>query len=74
MNVDHLVREALMLPARDRALLATLLWESMEGPCPLALELNEDETLALAERRDGEIDSGMVAPLSHSDLMDRLRG
>jgi hypothetical protein len=73
MNADELLPEALKLPIRDRALLAASLWESVEDPYSLASHLGDDEVLALAEKRDLEIESGAVTPLSHSELMSRLR-
>jgi len=74
MNVDELAPEVLKLPIRERAFLAASLWESLEDPYALAVDLDDDEALALAERRDQEIESGAVTPLSHRALMTRLRG
>jgi putative addiction module component (TIGR02574 family) len=73
MNVDQLAPEVLKLPVRDRALLAACLWESLEDPYTELVTLDDEEALALAERRDAEIESGLVAPLSHSELMQQLR-
>ena len=73
MNVDQLAPEVIKLPVRDRAFLATFLWESLEDPYELAVDLDDEEALALAERRDGEMESGVVTPVSHSELMSRLR-
>ena len=72
MNVDQLAPEVIKLPVRDRAFLATFLWESLEDPFALAAALDDEEALALAERRDSEMESGMATPVSHSDLMSRL--
>jgi hypothetical protein len=66
--------KALRFPARERALLAASLWESVEVPYALAADRSDEETLALALARDAELESGAVAPISHSDLMSRLRG
>ncbi len=74
MNVEQIAPEALKLPIRDRAFLAAFLWESLEDPYTLAAGLDDDEALALAEQRDAEIESGAVVPLSHTELMKRLRG
>ena len=73
MSVDQIASEALKLPARERALLAASLWESLEDPYAMAADLNDEEALALAEKRDADIESGLVTPISHSDLMSRLR-
>ncbi len=74
MNVDELAPEVLKLPVRERAFLAACLWESLEDPYIQAADLEDEEALARAESRDAEIGSGAVIPLSHSDLMSRLRG
>lgn len=73
MSIDEIAPEALKLPARERALLAASLWESIEDPYELAVGREDDEALALAEERDRELESGAVAALSHVELMGRLR-
>ncbi|MEZ0387721.1 MAG: addiction module protein [Verrucomicrobium sp.] len=74
MDVDQLAPEALKLPIRDRALLAAFLWESLGDPYAAPSDgLDDDEAFALAEKRDAEIESGTVVPLSHTELMTRLR-
>ena len=39
MGIDQIGSEALKLPARERALLAESLWESLEDPYRLPCEL-----------------------------------
>ncbi len=73
MSIDQIAPEALRLPARERALLAASLWESVEDPYVLAADRSDEDALALALARDAELESGAVAPISHSDLMSRLR-
>lgn len=73
MNVDELAPEALKLPIRERAILAAFLWESLDDPYAKVEELDDEEALALAEKRDEEIESGAVKPLTHAELMSRLR-
>jgi hypothetical protein len=73
VRIDQIAPQALKLPARERALLAATLWESIEDPNALADEMTDDESLELAMQRDAELESGAVAPLSHEDLMMRLR-
>lgn len=73
MSIDQIAPEALRLPARERALLAASLWESVEDPYVLAADLSDEDALALALARDAELESGAVAPIAHSDLMSRLR-
>ena len=74
MSIDQIAPEALRLPVRERALLAGSLWESIDDPFDLAVERSDAEALELAGKRDQEIEVGEVAPLSHGELMRRLRG
>jgi hypothetical protein len=73
MSIDEIAPEALKLPTRERALLAASLWESIEDPFELSVDLDDEASLNLAEKRDHEIESGQVAAVSHQDLMRRLR-
>ncbi len=73
MGIDQIAPEALRLPAKDRALLAASLWESIEDPYTLAVERSDDEAIDLAQARDEDLESGVVSPLSHTELMRRLR-
>ena len=72
MNVEELTPEALKLPVGDRASLAAFLWESLEDPYSLSLDLSDEDALILAEKRDREVESGIVKAVSHADLMARL--
>jgi len=73
MSINQIASEALKLPVKERALLAASLWESIEDPFKLAVERSDEDAIALAIKRDVEIESGDVIPLSHTDLMQRLR-
>lgn len=73
MNIDQIAPEALRLPARERALLAASLWESIEDPYDLAVERTDEEAIALAIERDAELETGAVDPISHEEFMRRLR-
>ena len=73
MRIDEIAPEALKLPTRERALLAASLWESIEDPFELSVDLDDEASLNLAEKRGQEIESGQVAAVSHQDLMRRLR-
>ncbi len=73
MRIDQIAPEALKLPVKERALLAASLWESIEDPFKLAIELSDEDAISLAIERDGERESGAIEPLSHADLMKRLR-
>jgi len=72
MNIDQIASEVLRLSPHDRAMLAQTIWESLEPPY-LASELSDDEAMVLAKKRDSEIENGEVAPLSHTQLMSKLR-
>gem|GEM_PF-252416 len=73
MKIDQIAPEALRLPAKERAILAASLWESIEDPYDLAAERTDAEAIKLAIERDEEIESGTVVPISHEELMRRLR-
>lgn len=73
MNIDQIAPEALRLPTNERALLAATLWESIQDPYQLAVDLEDDEAVSLAVLRDREIESGEVAALSHEEFMKRVR-
>ena len=73
MSTEQLVIEVLRLPARDRALLAESLWASLEDQDDQETADDEAATLALARERDRQLDAGEVKPLSHAELMARLR-
>ena len=72
MSLDQIAPAALSLPLRERAMLATSLWEILDDPFAAA-DIDESEALALAIERDRQIESGEVVPLSHDELMRRLR-
>lgn len=74
MSIEQIAHEALRLPPRERALLASSLWESIEDPYVLAADRSDEDVIALALARDAELESGAVSPLSHVELMSRLRG
>jgi len=73
MSIDQIGPEALKLPARERALLAASLWESIEDPFELPVNYGDEAALRLSEERDQDIESGRVQAISHQDLMQRLR-
>ena len=74
MSLDQIAPVALRLPPKERALLAASLWESIEDPYALTIDQSDEDAVALALARDAEMESGKVTPLSHSELMTRLRG
>ena len=73
MNTDQIAAEALRLSPKERALLAESLWESLGDPFECPPEIEDSEALQLAIERDRQIESGEVEPISHDELMARLR-
>lgn len=73
MNIDQIASEALRLSVQDRAILAETIWESLEDPYVFSSDISDEEAIALAKERDEEIERGDVTPLSHKELMSRLR-
>jgi putative addiction module component (TIGR02574 family) len=73
MSIDQIASEALRLPAKERALLAGSLWESLEDPSAPSVQMDETATVALALERDREIETGHVQAVSHDEMMAKLR-
>ena len=73
MNIAQIASEALQLDLKDRAILAETIWESLEDPYIASPYISDKEAIHLARGRDDEIERGDVNPLSHKDLMSRLR-
>ena len=73
MNIDQIASEALQLDPRDRALLAETIWESLEDPYAVASDISDEEAIKLAIQRDDELENGKVAPITHKEMMNRLR-
>ena len=73
MSVDQIAAEALRLPPKERAKLAESLWESLVDPFKIPSESDDAEAIALALKRDRQLEAGEVQPLSHDELMSRLR-
>ena len=73
MKVDQLATEMLQLDPNDRALLAEAIWESLEDPYVSAPDSSDQDSILMAIQRDAEIERDEVMPLSHAELMSRLR-
>ncbi len=73
MNIDQIASEALRLDPKDRALLAETIWESLEDPYAVGLDMSDEDAVKLAMQRDEELESGKEIPITHKELMDRLR-
>jgi putative addiction module component (TIGR02574 family) len=73
MSIEQIATEALRLPARERALLAGSLWESLEDPSATTAPMDDDSVLALALERDQQLEEGQVQAVPHEEMMARLR-
>jgi len=73
MSIDQIAAAALQLPAKQRALLAESLWNSLADPYAYPIEIEETNALILAQERDEQMESGAVQPLSHTEIMTGLR-
>jgi hypothetical protein len=73
MRIDRIATEALRPAASERAMLAESLWESLADRFELPAVGDDPEAVALAEERDRQIGSGEVQPVSHEEMMARLR-
>jgi putative addiction module component (TIGR02574 family) len=73
MSIEQLTSEALGLTPEQRARLAESLWESLGDPFQSSADMSEDAALALAQERDRQIDKAEIRPVSHEEMMARLR-
>ena len=73
MSIEQIAAEALRLPPKERAMLAESLWESLVDPFKVAASADDSQAVALATERDRQLDSGEVQPISHEEMMARLR-
>lgn len=73
MSIDKLTGEILRLDNRDRAVLAEIIWESLEDPYISSEEMSGQEAIDLSIKRHNEIEQGFVKAISHKELMCSLR-
>jgi hypothetical protein len=73
MSIDQIAAEALRLPPKERAMLAESLWESLVDPFEVPVSAGDSEAVALAIERDRQLELGDVQPISHGEMMARLR-
>jgi hypothetical protein len=73
MSIEQIAAEALRLPAKERAMLAASLWESLVDPFEVPPSADDSEAVAIAIERDRQLESGEVQPISHEEMMARLR-
>ena len=73
MSIEQIAAEALRLPPKERAMLAESLWESLMDPFKIPAWTEDSEAVALATERDRQLETGEVQPVSHEEMMGRLR-
>jgi putative addiction module component (TIGR02574 family) len=73
MSIDQIAAEALRLPPKERAMLAESLWESLMDPFKIPAWTDDAEAVGLAAERDRQLETGEVRPISHEEMMARLR-
>lgn len=73
MSIEEIAAEALRLPPKERAMLAESLWESLMDPFKVPTGGEDSDVIALATERDRQLESGEVQPVSHEEMMSRLR-
>ncbi|MEW6156900.1 MAG: addiction module protein [Verrucomicrobiota bacterium] len=73
MSIEQIAAEALRLPPKERAMLAESLWESLVDPFKTPASADEAEATALALERDRQLKSEEEQPVSHEEMMARLR-
>ena len=54
-------------------MLAEALWESLTDPYKDPSQPDDTEALVLALERDRQLEAGEVQPVSHEEMMSRLR-
>jgi hypothetical protein len=72
MMIENIATQTLQLNSHDRAMLAELIWESLEDPFLKSEDLSDQAALKLSQQRDNEIEQGKITALSHQELMNRL--
>lgn len=73
MSIEQIAAAALRLPPKERALLAESLWESLGDPNKITSPTEDTDAIKLAVERDRQLEGGEVQPISHQEMMARLR-
>ena len=71
--IDQITTEALRLNSHDRAILAEVIWESLEEPFTLKTNISEADAITFAKQRDIDIESGKSKTITHKELMNLLK-
>jgi putative addiction module component (TIGR02574 family) len=69
-NFDDVIKDALALPPGARAMLADHLLESLDADDQKRIDALWGEE---ADRRDKEIEDGLVTPIPGEEVVERLR-
>lgn len=72
MTISEITNEALALPLAQRELLAQQLWDSVNEQGSPVLDDQEQALLDEADRRDDELDRGLVKPMSRDEVIAAL--
>lgn len=75
ISIAQLTKDALSLPLDERIQLAQLLWESVnaEPESSQNVQASKDELLDTLERRNSELENGMVEAISYDQVLNSLR-
>lgn len=69
-TVEDLLRQAMIMPAKDRAFIAECLIASLDANTELEVEPAWQQEI---QRRVGEIDSGSIVCVPWEQVLERLR-
>lgn len=72
MTITEITNQALALPLREREALARQLWDSVNEEASPELTAEEQALLDEADRRDDELERGVVKPMSYDEVMAAL--
>jgi len=73
MSTNSLIQQLLALPLPERVDLAEALWESIDGSAVVEATESLQDAVALASRRDSELNAGAVVGRSHEEVMEAAR-
>ena len=72
-NLAKIERQVMSLAPEEREHLALSAWESLGDGSDAAInEMLDPEGIEIAIKRDKELSSGAVKPISHSELLRRI--
>ena len=72
-NLAKIEREVMSLAPEEREHLALSAWESLgDGSDPEVNKMLDPEGISIAKKRDRELSSGSVKPISHSEFLRRI--